>query len=467
MKKPRCRLHCVGWVLLGLVVPSSAGSSVGTAGLAAWQHTSQSKEAPETSPSAEVEKEDTSESDPPPPSAPPSEAKPKPRPVTRREIAEIRGLSPKWLEGGLPAEVASVEWPDESSLPLGVASFIALLWISMVACLPFFIIKMEGGEVTKTQLGVFALMWLILFGGVYLFTNVLYFQSIHFSSERRLTIIEAVYLMSQILTTVGYGDITPARPRAQVFVAIFVLMSLLVIANVVSEVAGVVAAKSKKLAEEMVERGQVSSPRLKLESRKLLQEGSDIPRCISAAVEAPEIDFSDMALSLFAYVAFALTGAIFFHMYPGEEKTLFQGVYMSVITLSTVGFGAFTPVTEGGKVFAAFWMLFGSASLVAVVSNFCKLQEQLKARERLTEAKLKADMLSFVEGAPEVMNQYEFLMQSLICRKIVSSKDVADMEIFFEQHAANGKLKKSRILQLEQERQMLTNLEGTRQAPPV
>ena len=40
------------------------------------------------------------------------------------------------------------------------------------------------------------------------------------------TYVAALYFTAYTMTSVGYGDITPARPRAQVFVALYVLCTL-------------------------------------------------------------------------------------------------------------------------------------------------------------------------------------------------------------------------------------------------
>merc|ERR1719329_2002982 len=89
--------------------------------------------------------------------------------------------------------------------------------------------------------------------------------------------------------------------------------------------------------------------------------------------EAVKPDISPLVYSFCFYAFFAVTWILFFHLYPGEGKTWFQAIYMSVITLSTVGFGAFTPNTTGGMIFASFWMIFGSAALVSVVGAFTNL----------------------------------------------------------------------------------------------
>merc|ERR1719343_594179 len=91
--------------------------------------------------------------------------------------------------------------------------------------------------------------------------------------------------------------------------------------------------------------------------------------------------FEPVVYSSIVFCCFVAGGATFFVLYPGEGKTLAQGVYMSLITLSTVGFGAFTPSTHAGMVVSAFWMLFGTTSLVGVVTSRAAFSLALKRHE--------------------------------------------------------------------------------------
>merc|ERR1719281_1436575 len=95
------------------------------------------------------------------------------------------------------------------------------------------------------------------------------------------------------------------------------------------------------------------------------------------------------------FAVFCAIGTCFFHFYPGEGKTIGQGIYMSIMTLTTVGFGAFTPVTQGGMVFGAFWMLFGVAALGGAVASFTAWTVALKKQddEELPDLKAAEEML--------------------------------------------------------------------------
>jgi len=265
-------------------------------------------------------------------------------------------------------EVIPVIWPEESKLPKLGQFILASAWVAMLASIPFIIPLVDHRPVSKTQMGVGAAMLVVLFGGFYLFTNIILFQSIHFKTLRPLTIVECIYFMSQVITTVGYGDITPAKPRGQIFVALYVLGALFIIANLISDLTDHMVRKYEEFKKQQIAAaGQVvATPR------------SSLGNLIKP--EKPSAKSLMFALAVFAVLD--TCWIMFFFLFPGEGKTLFQAIYMSVITLSTVGFGAFTPVTEEGMIFGAFWMLFGSAALVNVITNFTEYMVSLSKYEQ-------------------------------------------------------------------------------------
>jgi len=61
-------------------------------------------------------------------------------------------------------------------------------------------------------------------------------------------------------------------------------------------------------------------------------------------------------------------GTVFYHYV--EEFAWVDAYYFSVIALTTVGFGDFSPVTTIGKIFTTIYILVGIGILVAFVSIF-------------------------------------------------------------------------------------------------
>jgi len=285
-------------------------------------------------------------------------------------------------QGGIPAPFRNNDIAGEAKKkaatwkknPAGAGAYVcAIIWVSIVALMPAMLHFAEEGfnmNFTKTQIVETVLVYIWLIGGLYLFTNVLLFQSPHFGGEiRSLSLEEAVYLFAQIVTTVGYGDITPAKPRGQVFVGIFVVLSFLLVAGLMSQLATIVL---ERISEKMALESEEVDVEVMLSART-----KEIKRTDIMWTAATPLMHTSAVFSMFLVI-----GVIFFSQYPGENKTVFQAIYMSFITLSSVGFGAFTPVTHVGMVFGAFWMLFGVTSLGAVISSMAAFVAAMKQIEK-------------------------------------------------------------------------------------
>lgn len=420
-------------------------------------------------------------------------------------------------EGGIPVQDKKKHeytkiWSGESSFDVKTEGMIAFVWILMVVSMPLMIVKVEGEHITKTQVTLFVIMWIVFVGGIYVFTQVVKFQSIHFTTLRPLTIVECIYLMAQVLTTVGYGDITPADSQGQVFMAAYVLFTILVTANLVSEVSMMVLAHSQKYADslgkialeyktvfvEKVAKDQGKSKTLddeeeggdteeseememdtnrngkesvsssasvlshaeKRKSRARSSNGDGVtlfnrhtsPRTRKTiqvtsqwfSKAAPPLPWNNLIGSFATYAGFAALGTCFFHYYPDENKTWLQGVYMSIITLSTVGFGAVTPNTEGGMVFASFWMLFGSAALVSVVGCFTELCVKLKTREHW-EHEVVDHFNDALDMMPERMTEAEFLRFGMKFAKLAGDAECDAIVSIFNEISQDGLVDKELV----------------------
>jgi len=340
-----------------------------------------------------------------------------------------------------PGDADIVIWSGHSSVPVFFQTVLACLWIAIIGSLPFIIPVSDHRPVTKTQKVVGAAMLTVLFGGVYLFTNIILFESVHFTQTRPLTIIECIYFMSQVITTVGYGDIVPAKVRGQVFVGLYVLGALFIIAMLVSDVTAHVARAAQKYRDKLVgdlAKSVVAQHEREAREGKVASRSSSVHDLI--APQRPSTQALMVSLGCFAVID--ICWIIFFSNYPGEQKTMFQALYMSVITLSTVGLGAFTPLTEGGMIFGAFFMLFGSAALVSSVSNFCEVVVKMNEYERFNgESKKNAakHLKQIVGKDGKQVNQMQFFEWSVLNQKLMSQDQIQGvLEAFDNLGPKNG-----------------------------
>ena len=62
------------------------------------------------------------------------------------------------------------------------------------------------------------------------------------------------------------------------------------------------------------------------------------------------------------------SGSIFYHFI--ENWNWIDSIYFSVITLTTVGYGDFSPQTDLGKVFTIFYIIIGIGLMFAFINSF-------------------------------------------------------------------------------------------------
>lgn len=314
-----------------------------------------------------------------------------------------------------------VEWKAESDVPWYLQCFYAFAWVTMLAALPLVLPFRDHRPVTKTQMTLAAMTILVIFGGFYLFTNVVLFQSSHWKGIRPLTMVECIYFMAQTVTTIGYGDIGPAKTRGQLFVGFYVIFSLFVIAMAIEDFTEHVLKTARELKHKI--------------RQKLATEESNGPKTIDNLITPPKPNLEPLISAILVFAIIDISFILFFWLHPGENKTVFQATYMSLITLGSIGFGFFTPITEAGMIFGAFSMVIGCASFMVVIGEFVALMYQLNEYERFNKAEGKMEAMLTLKsmlGGGETVSALQFLQFSLVHSKKVDKEEIDDILQVFE-----------------------------------
>lgn len=180
------------------------------------------------------------------------------------------------------------------------------------------------------------------------------------------TVTETLYLMAQVITTVGYGDLVPAQFGGRMFTACYIVLGTLPIASVVSAVSDYSLSRSDEVARYMVENLSFSSDDAGIPRQRTVRD-MVLPKWIAGSALAPFLKAS------LVWSGFVLCGTLFFGMHPEEDKTFADAFYMSVVTLTTVGFGDLHPVSPFGRFFGTLWMVLGVAAFARMVTAFAPL----------------------------------------------------------------------------------------------
>jgi hypothetical protein len=188
-------------------------------------------------------------------------------------------------------------------------------------------------------------------------------------TEMNLSLVSGVYALSQIPTTVGFGDFCPQTPALKLWEAFHVFISSAVVAEDLYEV--------------------ISFTTKKLEQR-FNKKNTDMGRLIISAVELlVEISFST---AFYAWEFTQESDKSEEFTWEGEGNTegggygvvddLINALYMSVIASTTVGYGDYTPNTELGRVIMTPWMYVSSAAQARLAENWEKYRRPNRAASR-------------------------------------------------------------------------------------
>mmetsp|Transcript_31442 Transcript_31442/g.51379 ORF Transcript_31442/g.51379 Transcript_31442/m.51379 type:complete len:446 (-) Transcript_31442:115-1452(-) len=187
---------------------------------------------------------------------------------------------------------------------------------------------------------------------------------------RHLTIIESIYMSVQILTTVGYGDFTPISVLGKTFKVVYCVTGVVLIGAM--------------LTEALSNYFEHSESRI----TKLFPNMGAIPMLLPS-------------------VGFILLGTFVFANIPGEDKSVADSFYMSVITLLTIGFGDLTPKTPAGQLFACVWMLVGVACFGQVIADVA--EALFNERQQFRCKKSAMNYFNSNKGDDHGIDRVEFL----------------------------------------------------------
>ena len=115
----------------------------------------------------------------------------------------------------------------------------------------------------------------------------------------------------------------------------------------------------------------------------LLLAARGLARALAAVWRDPETK----ALPLVAG-ALVLAGSIFYWRF--EDWTFFEALYFSIVTLTTVGYGDFSPTTTGTQIFTIFYILTGFGVLVALLTSVAQQYMRQKAEPGRMRTRLQS-----------------------------------------------------------------------------
>lgn len=182
-----------------------------------------------------------------------------------------------------------------------------------------------------------------VFLAVYLCAGTLcfYFFLEDIKGKKTSPVIDALYFSVVTITTVGYGDLSPNTSSAKILVFVFVFTGMTLVGLIMNKVADYLAEKQEMLLVKALNKHQKNDP-----STEETVFNRPIFKCL---------------LGMAILSVLMIIGAIFLHVV--EDLDIIDSLFCVCTTVTTLGFGAESFRTKGGRAFGVLWILSSTLCL--------------------------------------------------------------------------------------------------------
>lgn len=242
-------------------------------------------------------------------------------------------------------------------------------------------------------------------------------------------LLDSAYVLTQVITTVGYGDYTPSTTAAKVFMCFYAVAVLVAVSFFLNTRLRSALDKTSDYIIDHLTRAEARAEGVEAGSLRLARKFAFL---------------NQFAAALFFFLVPVFVGAIGFRFLEGctcdhhaaspdcvdntnaecvdtggFTPSLLDSTYMSIITLSTIGFGDYTPTNQAARAFAIIWMVVGVASTALFIDTVTHLLYEDEVHDRLimVEEMLNMDHETFSlidRDRNGYLTRGEFLSYSLV-----------------------------------------------------
>ncbi|KAK9072242.1 hypothetical protein SSX86_008675 [Deinandra increscens subsp. villosa] len=229
-------------------------------------------------------------------------------------------------------------------------------------------------------------------------------------------ILDATYFTVVTMTSVGYGDLFPGSTATILLACLFVFLGMLLIGLVLSKAADLLVEKQELLLAKAFHMHQTVGT---AETLKRMQNHKVRNKCILLVV----------LLVVLMAAGTAVLVAV-------EDLDFVHAFYCVVATITSLGYIDKCFSTEGGRVFALFWILSGTIYLAQLLFTFAVLHTQRRQRSLVKWALKRKTTPADLEAADldddGVVVAAEFILYKLKEMGKISQEDMAPILEEFE-----------------------------------
>lgn len=177
--------------------------------------------------------------------------------------------------------------------------------------------------------------------------------------------ITCLYFIAQVVTTVGYGDIGVEKNWMEVFMAFYILLCLLVLANLMSLVVDGLLERRVQDMEERLKRHE-----------SIGAFGDKSPLLWEVLTAVTPLVISILVGTLFFRMELELSDDgcdTYGRRRCSDMRSWSFAFYASIVSVTSVGFGDYTPKSSSGRLFLTFWIIWGVATAGFFITRMSSL----------------------------------------------------------------------------------------------
>jgi hypothetical protein len=304
-------------------------------------------------------------------------------------------------------------------------------------------------------------------------------------------IITSLYVVVQIVTTIGYGDFTVKSDSMKLFCAFYVLLIWVFGAYAFNHAFAWVQTRTITVTRRRLKVLKKRAEDARTSFKEKLSSGSTPTKSgesdgkedpVSArsggtstsgksSVEQVEVnenvsnvgeitDYAEFAAATVLAICAIAFGTIFYALVEsctcsygashisdckddtyelcvetgGYQKNWITSFYMSVITLTTVGFGDHSPRSLVGRIVGILWMLIGVGFMAKWFSTLAKLFFDYEQNKRLKVTQdLSQELFKQIDkDSSGSLSRYEFAHYFLVHSGLITQKDLDEIDKHFD-----------------------------------
>jgi len=247
-------------------------------------------------------------------------------------------------------------------------------------------------------------------------------------------VVDCIYFAVVVVTTVGYGDYLPTSDAAKIVTIVMAHFALIIVAFSITDLVKIVR--------------DVTTRAMRLHEHNLGIFNKD---AIKARRRCRSL------FSFLFYIFILAVGTIVFatciDWEENDGSAWLNGLYLTVITVTTIGFGDFSPAdTHGLKMFGCFLMLIGipaAASALTLLTQmvFGEMRDEVHLKviqDRMTEEKFEAvnDFVkqmratgvgNYRNQGDDLISRFEYLSFVLVQNEVIDVQHLQDVMRNFDE----------------------------------